>query len=130
MCVCVLCVFHGEFLVHESHIFTYSSVPFYLGQGFISSCRNVPHELAVHLKNDKKHNWQRAQSWCRTWFIDSLIDSLMMQVLSFQSYLHGPMKAWDSHSGGIHPAMPQVGNNGLPLELLVCLRACLSMLLC
>lgn len=35
----------------------------------------------------------------------------MMQVLSFQSYLHGPMKAWDSHSGGIHPAMPQVGKS-------------------
>jgi len=43
----------------------------------------------------------------------------MMQVLSFQSYLHGPMKAWDSHSGGIHPAMPQVGKRGLPLESLV-----------
>lgn len=45
----------------------------------------------------------------------------MMQVLSFQSYLHGPMKAWDSHSGGIHPAMPQVGKS----SRITCARACL-----
>jgi hypothetical protein len=44
----------------------------------------------------------------------------MFECMSFASYLHGPPKQWASHSGGIHPAMPQAleipGTHGTALE--------------
>eukprot|EP00277_Geminigera_cryophila_P038905 CAMPEP_0173094526 /NCGR_PEP_ID=MMETSP1102-20130122/31074_1 /TAXON_ID=49646 /ORGANISM="Geminigera sp., Strain Caron Lab Isolate" /LENGTH=62 /DNA_ID=CAMNT_0013983621 /DNA_START=39 /DNA_END=227 /DNA_ORIENTATION=+ len=41
----------------------------------------------------------------------------MFQVLSFTSYLDGPMKNWSAHSGGIHPAMPVSHQEGETTDL-------------